>query len=683
MLKKTLNRTNRIAFAKMLAIYLIIIIGTEAIFRKSLVDTFVWIAQNPFLFSMNLFTLLAISGVGLLVTKKIHWITYTVGTLAAVLSFVNIAKFSLRNVPLLYEDFFLVKEVWILLPQIVNAKMLIMVGVGVVFAVLLAFLTAKFFKSHPLKDHRVAALVLTFVSVGFLLIGQNINSADISIMKTGFIYSLSNNTRPQVMIEAEALEEATDIYTEYVNAYNERTTEKKLTEKPNIIVVQSEAFWDPTKLGVEYSQNPAVNFQSLRSESRYGELYVPVFGGGTSNTEFEILTGLTMKNYSSDWYMVYPNEIHSPTISLASILRHQGYKTVGIHPYMNWYYNRDEVYKHLGFDEFKTLEYMNDVEIVGEFASDHYTTNMIIDEIEKNEQPLFNFVVTMQNHGPYGNARFTPEELTVKVKDRLSDSATYFLNNYAQGVYLSDIELKRLVEYLKQSDEPTILLFYGDHLPMLGDDYQVYRESGYVGNESNEVLQADMRIMGVSYLLWSNFDQTSKELPAMNISNMTERLLRDAELEVPDYLKALAIASEKMPIFQRGVGYDAEGNEVTASDELYQNTQALNYMILEKLKNKSEIEPWVIADNAHYNEALKTIVMENATVEDETTTFTGKAFYEKMTVLINGEEVKFKWISDTSFSVHRALNEDDSVQCILKDTEGTEIARSKAFKIAD
>ena len=169
----------------------------------------------------------------------------------------------------------------------------------------------------------------------------------------------------------------------------------------------------------------------------------------------------------------------------------------------------------------------------------------------------------------------------------------------------------------------------------------------------------------------------------MNISNMTERLLRDAELEVPDYLKALAIASEKMPIFQRGVGYDAKGNKVTASDELYKNTQALNYMILEKLKKASEIEPWVIADNTNYNETLKTIVIENATTEGETTTFTGKSIYEKMTVLINGEEVKFKWISDTSFSVHQALDKEDSVQCILKDTEGTEIARSKAFKIVE
>ena len=61
-------------------------------------------------------------------------------------------------------------------------------------------------------------------------------------------------------------------------------------EKPDIIVVMSESFWDPTKLpGVTITPDPIPTVRALRS----GSMFSPEFGGMTANIEFEALTGFS------------------------------------------------------------------------------------------------------------------------------------------------------------------------------------------------------------------------------------------------------------------------------------------------------------------------------------------------------------------------------------------------------
>lgn len=670
---------NGIPLLKMMSVYVLILFIMEALFRKSLGDTVKWIVDAPFLFSLNLFTLMAISGVLLILTKRIVWVTLIVGVLTVILSFINIGKFALRNVPLLYDDIFLVKEVLILLPEIFNLKTMIMIGLGVVVAIGLGFLLFKYFKKSNLHKHRLAAFTLSLVSIGILSIGQNINAADIDISKTGFIYSLSNNTREQVVLNEEQLETAGNLYDQYIAEYNSRTHETTLEKKPNVIVIQSEAFWDVNKLDVKYNKNPIPNFEALRKESRYGELYVPVVGGGTSNTEYEILTGMTLKNYSNDWYMVYPNEINQPMVSLASIFKNQGYVATGIHPYQSWYYNRTAVYEHLGFDTFKTIEYMNDPEIIGAYMSDRYTTDLIIDAIETTDAPLFNFTVTMQNHGPYGNHRFTSDQFDIDIKTKLTDSTRYFLSNYVQGLYMADVELERLVDYLRDSEEPTVLMFFGDHLPMLGEDYQTYREVDYVGDEDNYALQNDLKMMAVPYIIWSNFDDTSEELPTMNASFITSKILEEAQVDMPDYLKVLAIAREKMPLYFRDFGYDSNGTKVEKDSPQFMNIKSLYVSIFDKLKDTDSLKPWLVENNTAYNKTITVINIDSAAAEGGTATLFGSNFYQSMKIMVGESEVAFKFISDTEIVVESPLASGDTVIAKLFDSEGKQIAESNAF----
>lgn len=671
---------NSPAFAKMVLVYIVLILGTESFFRKSILDTVMWVVNEPFLFTLNVFALIGISTFVLMFTKRIEWVTLIVSGIVAVLSFVNIGKFQLRNVPLLYEDFFLLNEVWILLPEILNIRLLVVIGIGGILFFLLGHLLMKWIKKTTLTRHRLMTSVMLGLSILVFTVGQSVNSADISIMQTGFIYSLSNNTRQRMIIEEAQLEEADVLYQNYLEAFAQledvTSPNGEPKTKPNIIIVQSEAFWDVNKLGVAFDNNPIPVFESLKKESIHGEAYVPVFGGGTSNTEYEILTGLTMKNFSSDWYMVYPNEIKSPTVSLASILNNQGYVTEGVHPYMSWYYNRIEVYKHFGFDRLKTIEYMNGYENIGVFASDDYVTDMIIESLASSKEPLFSFVVTMQNHGPYGNVRFKQEDFDIAIKDKLSDSSRYLLANYTQGIHLSDRALGRLVEHLKTLDEPTVLMFFGDHLPMLGEDYQVYREVDYVGKESTEMLQKDMRIMAVPYVIWRNYDDTSTSLPIMNLSYIPSILLREAGVEMPDYMKVLYMLREDMPLYLRGHGYDAGGNEVTADMPLYKNTQALFFKLY---KTALEEESWKLKQNDAYNTSLTEIEIESCIALNGKLKVIGQKFYEGMKVSVKGMDKPFEFISSNEILVQGSAEVGDQIVIKLYDSEGSLLAESNTF----
>ena len=128
-------------------------------------------------------------------------------------------------------------------------------------------------------------------------------------------------------------------------------------KKPNVIFVMSEAFWDPTLLtNVTFSEDPVPTIHRLQKESSTGYLLSPQFGGGTSNVEFEVLTGNSM-SFLPGGSIPYQQYISKPIPSLASYFADQGYKSMGIHSYEGWFWDRNKVYKELGFESFKSSEH--------------------------------------------------------------------------------------------------------------------------------------------------------------------------------------------------------------------------------------------------------------------------------------------------------------------------------------
>ncbi|RVC19245.1 LTA synthase family protein, partial [Mesorhizobium sp. M7A.F.Ca.AU.002.02.1.1] len=173
-------------------------------------------------------------------------------------------------------------------------------------------------------------------------------------------------------------------------------------EKPDIIIVMSESFWDPTKLpGVTITPDPIPNVRALRS----GSMFSPEFGGMTANIEFEALTGFS-NAFLPAGSIPYQQYVRTPTPSLATFLKSQGYRARAIHPGTNWFWNRGAVYADFGFNDFKSEETLPPMQKRGPLASDAAMTDEIISEADASEEPVFFFAVSLQNHGPYEPNRY-------------------------------------------------------------------------------------------------------------------------------------------------------------------------------------------------------------------------------------------------------------------------------------
>lgn len=321
--------------------------------------------------------------------------------------------------------------------------------------------------------------------------------------------------------------------------------------KPNIIVILGEAFWDPTLMkNVKFDRDPIPTFHSIHEKYTGGWMLSPQFGGGTANVEFEVLTGLTTR-FLPQGAIAYNQYVSQPIDSMASILQRQGYTTTSINPFHNWFYNSKNVYKNFGFSRFISQEFFEPV-MKGAFYADSEVGVNIMNETAKTPGPDFVFANTMENHGPYYNGKF-PDGVSFKAEGNFSEDSKVILENFAEGLYGTDQMIKALTEHYSKLNEPTIIAFFGDHLPLMGNDYQVYRETGYISPNDPDFVK---KMYQTPYFVWDNYMGEAKK--DMNISPfyLGPYILNQAGLEGTYYTDYLHSLQAKMPILPPQNMYD-------------------------------------------------------------------------------------------------------------------------------
>jgi phosphoglycerol transferase MdoB-like AlkP superfamily enzyme len=242
-------------------------------------------------------------------------------------------------------------------------------------------------------------------------------------------------------------------------------------EKPDIIIVMNESFWDPTRLpNTTITPDPIPTIRKNLS----GHVFSPEFGGTTANIEFEALTGFSnaFLPYGSIPYQQY---VRRPTPSLASFFRSEGYVTRALHPYVQWFWNRGTVYKDFGFDTFMSQEKLPPLAKRGPLVSDAAFFDEIMHEADEQTQPFFFFAVTLQNHGPYEPYRYV--DPTHDVETKAGSAAKQSILTYAEGASDADKAFARLMQWASHRTRPTVIAMFGDHLPPLGP---AYVETGFM-----------------------------------------------------------------------------------------------------------------------------------------------------------------------------------------------------------
>ncbi|MEF3306100.1 LTA synthase family protein [Paenibacillus sp. GYB003] len=313
--------------------------------------------------------------------------------------------------------------------------------------------------------------------------------------------------------------------------------------KPNIIVVLSESLWDPTQLQtVKFNRDPMPFLHELQQKTASGTLLSPQFGGGTANVEFEVLTGNSMRFFPQGT-IPYNQYVTHEIDSLASIAARQGYYSTAISPFHRWYFNADKVYQNFGFAQYIPIEFFDPV-YEGPYIADSEVAKLIIEQTGKTKERDFVFANTMENHFHYYPGKF--EENPFKAEGDIPVDTKGMLETYAKGAYDADRMLRTLVEHYKNVDEPTIIAFFGDHLPYLGDDYKAYKDAKWISGENDPDFLDKMYRTPV--VVWNNYLPEQKETLDMSPSFLGPYVLDKAKVTGSYYTDFLRELSKRTPI---------------------------------------------------------------------------------------------------------------------------------------
>lgn len=321
---------------------------------------------------------------------------------------------------------------------------------------------------------------------------------------------------------------------------------------PNkIIVIMNEAFCDPEM----YFNNKITNsqiipfYEDLKKESMHGYAYSSVYGGNTCVSEWEFLTGSTM-HFMPMWSVPYQQYINDYQESLVSTLKSSSYQTLAAHPGYKESWNRENVYKYFGFDNYISMDDFPENKLSKNYKRelilpDYLFYEQIKHEINNNKQ--FIFGITIQNHGPYDTKEITSTQYTEDEQ----------INEYLTELNMSDNALGDFITYLKTLNEPIMLVFFSDHNPHV---------ETYAPSEENRYK--------VPFLIWKNYENTEERLGLTSLNYLSSIVLEQAGVSLPKYNQYLLSLRNSIPIVQQEFIITQEG-EFYNRNNVPENYQSL------------------------------------------------------------------------------------------------------------
>jgi hypothetical protein len=431
-------------------------------------------------------------------------------TIFYVLVLINHAKFNALREPFIYQDFeyFLdmLKHPRLYLPFFGFLKILLcLAAVGLALWLGLSLETALW-HSFSVEQVWVAGGVVLSCAIAMLLVGHryasHLSYAPLEDFKSRGLFALFWHYAWAIR-GAPALADIAQQSTLGLNPLTE--TQQKLYDT---VVVQSESFFDPRRAFNMIEPNVLSSFdQACQASVMYGTLTVPAWGANTVRTEFSFLTGIDTAILGVDQFNPYRRLVSSGLPSLARAFKKRGYRTVCIHPYPASFYQRDKIFNLLGFDEFIDLKSFAQAvphdksqdkdQGQGPYVSDHVLTDKILETLDRqDEQPLFIFAITMENHGPLHLEQISiAEEQTWLSKPLPQDcqELAIYLRHLANADQMIFRLLSRFSTPLAANQDsiissharPVQLLWYGDHVPVLAN---VYAQFGFPEGDTDYFL---------------------------------------------------------------------------------------------------------------------------------------------------------------------------------------------------
>ncbi|MBR4031478.1 MAG: LTA synthase family protein [Clostridia bacterium] len=485
----------------------IITLVVECLSRRSFVGGFVFLIENPIAFIANYCIALVLLLPTLLIPKRIASVAL-VSTLLFALGVIQFFVLINRVTPLSAVDFSIFLSIITIIDVYFKPyELALMIGaiLGAIAGIVVLFIKTK---SHGIK---LKSFIISFVTTAVVLVASIVIGFQTNNLTTrfpnladayndyGFAYCFSLSVfdrgvnRPSDYGSNEMDKILNQIYGE---SGDEGSNEEQ--EKPNVVFVQLESFFDVKYINeLTYSEDPVPNFTALKEQYPSGFLTVPVIGAATINVEFEVLTGMRIRDFGAGEYPYRTILSETTCETIAYDLLASGYRTHAIHNNEGTFYQRNEVYKNLGFESFTSIEYFpNPTYNPYGWAEDAMLTDEILHLLSSTEESDFVFTVAVQSHGDYPDD-YVAVEGDVTVTGGASNAATLSrYNYYVSQLHAVDEFVKAIYHEVMALEEDTILVLYGDHLPTL------VKDSGITLSEMND--------FQTEYIIIPNFEVKSE-----------------------------------------------------------------------------------------------------------------------------------------------------------------------------
>lgn len=657
--EKTIVVLNRYSLLFHVLLSCLLCFNVECISRSSFGSAFTFVAGHTLAYLYNSFIIFASLSIVFLFRRR-ALLRFLISGFWLFLGTINGCILAKRVTPFAFTDLKCLSD----LLEMQNTSyftaneavaVVIIVSCFFAFCIFLFFKGPKFIgKTHKfLSPLMIAGICFTLLFTTKAAQSNNVIASYFSNIAQGyenygFVYGFSSSVVDRGMSKpADYSEETIDAIKASIDTPQTVVTK----DQPNIIVVLLESFIDPTEVSyLNLSEDPIPNFRSLYENYSSGYLTVPVVGAGTANTEFEILTGMSLQYFGTGEYPYKTTLKEIPSCeSIASDLSAIGYGTHVVHNNGGNFYSRANAFSLMGFDTFTSKECMNIQEYtpLGTWPTDDILINETMKALDSTaNQSDFVYTITVQGHGDYPTDKVI-ENPEITVSGAADDAANNAWEYYVNEIHEVDKFIGNLTTELAARDENTIVVFFGDHLPSMG---------------LTEDDMATGDIFKTKYATWNNFG-LAKE---------------DADLTA---YELLADVTDQLDIHE-GTIFNYTQSQ-SSSDTYLAGLENLQYDLL-------------YGDKYSYNGEDKypatDLIMG---IDDVSITSTGKAADEKLCVYgsnftpwtkiyVNGEKVSTTFICSTMLRINQSnITDGDTLVANILGSQSTIFRSSNEYIYRD
>lgn len=494
----------------------------EAISRHSVVAAWDYMTGTPLVFLYNAFMIFVTFSIVYLFKRRI-FVRMIIGAIWVILGIANGYILLKRVTPFNAQDLKIAGDGIALINNYCNGFEVVVIAVGAV--ALLIWLISMWRRGgqYAGKIHHIAALIgiivcgvlytfVTNIAIDKRVVSTYFGNIAFAYEDYGLPYCFSASLFNTGISEPNGYTKKAMAKIDKDGELNQTATSRSSDKLPNIIVVQLESYFDVAN--AEFfttSEDACPNLHNLYQNYSNGYFKVPSVGAGTANTEFEVLTGMNLRYFGPGEYPYKTYSKKHPTESAATALASLGYGTHALHDNTGNFYSRANVFNNMGFDTFTSKEFMNVLQTTENgWAKDEILTHHIMEAMDTTKQEDFVFTVSVQGHGNYPETQVI-ENPKIKVEGIEDEALKNKWEYYVNQVYEMDQFVGNLIKAVEERNEPSVVVFYGDHLPTMGLKAEDLK-SRYLYN--------------TNYVIWDNIglQKDDKNIPAYQL--MSEVLNR-------------------------------------------------------------------------------------------------------------------------------------------------------------